>query len=684
MTLREADVGISEFLGTHEEFHAILKQQLDDFIVNEIQPDGTVTCQNSRGFPGPTRTEVVDKGNANGAEEAVEKKEDELVATEPDFAVIDEMFPAASPSPSDEIKQLLESDEADYTFPPLADKVSRTAIHKWVKAHLSSFVSDTVDAPDDGGKAVRVRKRTQLRPWKRRRRGDAPDAAADASRSDTYDPRDSRGAMKRAERAGNDPFFVDRKTYVSMTLWKKGRDTNDALSCVASALRINQNNLTHAGTKDKRGVTTQMVRLRGISIRRLVSVNNASGMFHRGRRCVALGDFKVLSGEDNRPLVLGDLTGNRFTLVLRDVSVSTPAEKANILAGIESLRNSGFVNYYGLQRFGKGVSPTHVTGYAVLRADFKEACMRILTPLTIAAVAVEGEDTALRPGRRRMEEALREFGEGACSAKELFGSLPKWMTIERTIAGSLADDEEAGRALDYKVAFRKLPRNMRKMYCHAVQSYLWNCMASKRVAMHPPKSDGRQFAITGDLVPVDDTASSFNYATEVRQVTEAEENAHSVPIEKVVLPIVGSHVKAPATVPGSVATEILEGEKVDMTTLPSDYDLKGTYRRLICKPGDLEFSFKSYAADDRRALVSSKDIQMQLAVHDNAESSDPKISENASSEAVEPEQDDANLRALVISFSLGFSSYATMLTRELTRSDSSSTNQKEMQNKATP
>lgn len=682
MSLREKDVGISEFLGDHNPFRAILKQQLDDFIVNEIQPNGTIVYQKSRALPGSAAQENVNQKRVDAYSNdkkgvSAEDGPAEHNPIAPNYDVVDEIFTTVSPKPSERLKSLLLTQGTEYTFPSVTDKEQRTVLHNWVKKNLDMFVSDTVEAAE-GGKAVRIRKRTLMRPWKRRRRGDTRDASSDASRTDTFDPRDSLPARRRAERAENDPFFVDRKTYVSFTLWKRGRDTNDALGIIAAVLRLSQNSLTHAGTKDKRAVTTQMIRLRGVPIRRLASVNSASAMFHRGRRCVGLGDFKILSGAENRPLSLGDLKGNRFTLVLRDVSISCDAERQNLLKSVESLQSHGFVNYYGLQRFGSGVSPTHETGYAVLRGDFKAACLRILTPLRVASVEGGTENVHVRPERKLMEEALQEFADGKSSAKILLEKLPNWMTIERTIAKSFAGDEEANVPLDYEAAFGKLPRNMKRMYGHAVQSYLWNCMASKRVSMFKAGNTCRRFAVAGDIIAVNTDAESFSFTTAVRRVTEAEEEARSIGIENVILPVIGSDVAPSDSETGQIAANILKREGVDMKRLPPEYEMKGTYRRLICKPENFEFSIQSYDSTDRRPLVLSNGAETKSTEMETDDANDVQTSQRKSSEISEQSRI-GDRHALIVSFSLGCASYATMLTRELTRSETSTWHQKYMQ-----
>lgn len=57
-------------------------------------------------------------------------------------------------------------------------------------------------------------------------------------------------------------------------------------------------------------------------------------------------------------LQLGQLQGNKFTIVLRSVK----GTEDDIDAGMTSLRDHGFINYYGMQRFGVFSVPTHHIG----------------------------------------------------------------------------------------------------------------------------------------------------------------------------------------------------------------------------------------------------------------------------------------------------------------------------------
>ena len=50
------------------------------------------------------------------------------------------------------------------------------------------------------------------------------------------------------------------------------------------------------------------------------------------------------------------MTGNHFQVILREVQ---GASRLDMEAAAAALKEGGFINYYGLQRFGSGSVPTH-------------------------------------------------------------------------------------------------------------------------------------------------------------------------------------------------------------------------------------------------------------------------------------------------------------------------------------
>lgn len=141
---------------------------------------------------------------------------------------------------------------------------------------------------------------------------------------------------------------------------------------------------------------------------------------------VLLGNFSYVA----EPLKLGDLEGNRFGIVLRNLTLpggegepstngngdaaahatadgevpadgeeaakddveaaAAKAEAAVVEAGAKLketvdrrcawVKERGFINYFGLQRFGSGGAPTSDVGIAMLKGDWEGAVKLIMKP----------------------------------------------------------------------------------------------------------------------------------------------------------------------------------------------------------------------------------------------------------------------------------------------------------------
>lgn len=74
---------------------------------------------------------------------------------------------------------------------------------------------------------------------------------------------------------------------------------------------------------------------------------------------VMVGNFRYVESQ----MQLGQLAGNKFTLVLRGLG---QADVAAAPAAATALAVSGFINYFGMQRFGTGIASTHRVGARLL------------------------------------------------------------------------------------------------------------------------------------------------------------------------------------------------------------------------------------------------------------------------------------------------------------------------------
>lgn len=179
--------------------------------------------------------------------------------------------------------------------------------------------------------------------------------------------------------------------------------------------------LAYAGTKDKRANTSQLFCIR----------KRTPDAISRAARRIAnlyVGNFTF------KPvtLKLGHLLGNRFKIALRQISV----DQSVVEESLNSIKENGFINYYGLQRFGNSATvPTFVIGKALLQGKWSEAVELIMKPRDgepefMAKMRDFWWKTRDAEGARRMLhtsnnsiEAKLLFGLAKCDEKDIVNAL---------------------------------------------------------------------------------------------------------------------------------------------------------------------------------------------------------------------------------------------------------------------
>ncbi len=253
--------------------------------------------------------------------------------------------------------------------------------------------------------------------------------------------------------------------YTIATLRVRNWETNHLVRQLARSLRISRERIGFAGTKDKKAVTTQLFSFRDSTPEEIGALR--------------IKDVEVLdSFRSAKPLELGDLIGNRFHIVVRDLTVEPERAAALVDETARRIRAcGGFPNFFGVQRFGSVRPITHLVGKAIVRGDFPEAVrLYVANPLE-----GEGEESFA------VRAALAEDGD----VKQALRTYPRGFTFEKAILNHLATHPD-----DHVGALRVLPQNLLMMFVHAYQSYLFNRMLSERmrrgIPLHEP--------VAGDLV----------------------------------------------------------------------------------------------------------------------------------------------------------------------------------------
>jgi len=607
----------------------------------------------------------------------------------------------------------VDDDKKYYLLPPIADKDVRKQIHMLLRGPLLQpyAVADTSDA-----KEIRIwhklfeRHSSSYKKFGNRNRND------DGGRGGRGGGRGDRGGRcGRGGRGGRNGGFSwpeDRPPYLQFVLYKENIDTSTAAKDIARVARLppkqhhaargGHSGMGYAGMKDKRGVTTQFCTVYHKEPKDMLPVNRRGGTSGGGNTrnggygLMRVGGFEYV----DRQIGLGGLSGNRFDIVLRNVCVDglvSNEDKIRIAhtqkqlqSTADSMKKYGFINYFGMQRFGKFLD-THKVGLAVLKHDFQGACDIIMS---VKADESERQKEARTIWAQRFsdvdmndEEATRK-AEVKC-AREIRGKLGRFMNCEISIVDGLSR-----RPRDYRRAFGVISKQMRSMFLHAYQSLLWNRAASHRIK---EEGGGRIEAIVGDLVlTTDDQAadggkgggSSGLKGKEVEVVTQEDVDAFKYSITDVVLPMIGSKIQYPTNSTGKLFETMLAEDGLSLKDFEkssmgdSELALGGDYRKIICKPNDVQFEIKKYT-DPLQPLIQTDLMKVEniplkcidlmsidAAVGDN-------VNADAKNENTAGKKDNNNHKSkailgMVIGFTLPPSAYATVALRELMKRPTSS------------
>ncbi|KAK1698148.1 hypothetical protein QYE76_014845 [Lolium multiflorum] len=685
-SVTEAEVGITCFTSSSlPGFRGVLKHRYSDFIVHEVSRDGSVVRLTSLDLP----------------DECVEPKEEEKAAPSADAdhsQALEKFGGLCGEADCSAVRGLIEKAAAgggEGDFPPVilspdADKAHRSEVHGFFKNNFKFLVTDTVEHSDGVQKCIRVRVGSEAGGGRGRGgggggrgRGGRGGGGRGRKRKDMngsdWGPYDSRGSS-------NWPAHIGK--FMRFNLCKENKDTQDALGVIGKMLGLQSRAFGFSGTKDKRAVTTQQVTVFKVPANKLAALNKRLYGIKVGNFCY------VKEG-----LGLGQLMGNRFTITLRGVV----AESEDVIkAAVDGLGKNGFINYYGLQRFGSGSVPTHLIGAALLRGEWKTA-------------------VNLRDDIKEVREHYKQHGDIDMALR----NFPRHLVAERSILLCLRKSPD-----NYLQALKGIPRTLRMMYVHSYQSYLWNHAASMRVEKY-----GISQVIEGDLIyskesrPEEATSVGTSEADDghtnssdldISSEILPEENIQSVKIvdsedllkgiysfEDVVLPLPGSQALFPGNEVAEIYHEIAKKDGISLTESAhgvkefSITNMKGGYRRVFQRPIDFEWELMTYT-DDSAPLAEtdldhlSKDKLTDAKVANEPTSTGNSVSKTADCKLEGPLQTSMptsetsvvenksigssdtlpSKLAVKLTFTLPASTYATMAIRELLKNSTSVSYQK--------
>lgn len=630
--ITEKDVGITHYLSNDiVGFKGQIKQRYTDFLVNEITKEGEVVHLNDKGFNMPRKPRPTPEQIQKSEKEELEKRQEFKVDNE----LREELVGLLGEEDVAKIEDVYRSNTKIETSRSFDDKLERTKIHQLLRKAFDNKL-ESVTTESNHFVVGMASRQTRV------------------SKQELIDQtKDENGV----ENWGYGPS----KAFIHFTVYKENKDTMDVANTLAKFMRVPTRLIRFSGTKDRRAVTCQRMSISKIGLDRVNALN-------KGLKGVVLGGYKF----EDEQLNLGDLQGNEFTIAIRDVAMKSENDDLEKILeeGVKSLKENGFINYFGMQRFGTFSVSTHQIGQALLSGNWKHAVDLIMA-----------EQENVLPISMDARKIWAETKNPIYAAK----AMPRQCLAELAILNSLSNEEKDEETNDYTSssyhdAIIRIPRNLRTMYVHAYQSYVWNKVTSERIKLFGLN------VVPGDLV-IDDVETSPQTTDLVtgdedfdedlreakfiraRPVTEEEVAANKFSIEDVVLPTPGFDIVYPADKQlNQLYVDIMSKDNMnpfDMKRKVRDFSLAGSYRTIINKPTDLEYHIVNYENPTDQLINTDLEMLNAKRGKDNGQKyMKTKLERYVTNK-------NGSKKAVVIKFKLGVSAYATMALRELMKIETS-------------
>jgi len=315
--------------------------------------------------------------------------------------------------------------------------------------------------------------------------------------------------------------------YAVLRVRSGGWEQHELGTAIARRLGLPARTVQWSGTKDRRAISERLLSYRGS-----LPVGDLNLP-----RVELIEAYRARDG-----LVLGHHYGNAFHLRVSSIPLA-PAEAVPRYRAVEAdLREAGgFPNFFGRQRFGEVRPITHEVGRWVVRGDLARAVDVYLTERPPGGAEGVGD------------EARRAYAEHR-DARRALKEFPPEYRFERQLLERLARGDSGDRA------FRAFDRDLRLLFVHAFQAYLFNRWLTRRhesgLALGLPVEGDRILRLgrdgtvrSQDAVPVG--------ADNLPECTDLVRRGRAL----LAGPLVGSATSMEG-VPGALLQELLEAEGV--------------------------------------------------------------------------------------------------------------------------
>jgi len=249
---------------------------------------------------------------------------------------------------------------------------------------------------------------------------------------------------------------------LSFVLQKRNVELLSCLSKLEKMLSLRPGSFKFAGTKDRNGITSQRITVKGV-------YNIDDLKLAAAQLSLRIGNFEWT----DREIRFGELSGNRFQIRVRGISREKQEVVENLLRKAETC---GFINYFGPQRFGQvhGL-PNYDVGKEILRRNYSGAINEFLRPHP-------GDDSDIVRAKTQYQKTGDIFLANLllpryAREKHVLNAMERaWNDSPRNLLPT-----QLQRMID-QAGIRALAPGLRSLFIQAYSSRLWNLQVSERLS----------------------------------------------------------------------------------------------------------------------------------------------------------------------------------------------------------
>ena len=352
----------------------------------------------------------------------------------------------------------------------------------------------------------------------------------------------------------------DSGPFAFYRLTKTSIGTPEAINAIVEKWKVQRKRMSYGGLKDRHAVTVQYLTI------------------HNGPRKSLRQNSLELEyvGQVRAPFTPAEIDGNRFELILRDM---TTEEVGQAEAATAQVRKSGLPNYFDDQRFGSlGVSGEWI-GRAWCLSNWERA-------LWLALADPHVNDPS---SEKKQKQQLRD----------LWGQWPELQqqlerSHRRSIVTYMSDKVKVGKEPDFRGALARISVDLRGLYLSAFQSALWNRLLTRFQAAVCGTDSLRPFELLSGrcVFPID-------ISTEQAATLESTE-----------LPLPSARIERPEGLIGDLLDAVLQEEQIELREIRVKYPRDSFFSKGVRKATIHPAQLTAVTADDE---LHPKRHKMQLS-----------------------------------------------------------------------